>query len=156
MRCCIIKSLVEDRGAWWAAVHGITRVGHDLATEQQQQQQLVFVRGSWEVTSRALSPEWHEQLHYSVSAADGAWVYAKRSFGMGADRTRKSTTWLGAGALSHVSSLIASGGWGLQTEFHHVDGNLVNHTSIIKPQQKLWTLTLRYAFLFKCNTIYLT
>ena len=53
-----MKSLVEDRGAWWAAVHGITRAGCDLATEQQQQQQLVFVRGSWEVTSRALlSPE---------------------------------------------------------------------------------------------------
>ena len=24
-----------DRGAWWATVHGITRVGHDLATAQQ-------------------------------------------------------------------------------------------------------------------------
>ena len=24
-----------DRGAWWATVHGVTRVGHDLATEQQ-------------------------------------------------------------------------------------------------------------------------
>ena len=22
-----------DRGAWWATVHGVTRVGHDLATE---------------------------------------------------------------------------------------------------------------------------
>ena len=28
-----------DRGAWQATVHGITRVGHDLATKQQQQQQ---------------------------------------------------------------------------------------------------------------------
>ena len=26
----------NDRGAWWAIVHGVTRVGHDLATEQQQ------------------------------------------------------------------------------------------------------------------------
>ena len=25
-----------DRGAWWTAVHRITRVRHDLATEQQQ------------------------------------------------------------------------------------------------------------------------
>ena len=24
-----------DRGAWQAAVHGVTRVGHDLGTEQQ-------------------------------------------------------------------------------------------------------------------------
>ena len=22
-----------DRGAWWAAVHGVTRVGHDLVTK---------------------------------------------------------------------------------------------------------------------------
>ena len=22
-----------DRGAWWAIVHGVARVGHDLATE---------------------------------------------------------------------------------------------------------------------------
>ena len=30
---------MEDRrvGAWHAAVHWVTRVGHDLATEQQQQ-----------------------------------------------------------------------------------------------------------------------
>ena len=24
-----------DRGAWWASVHGIARVGHDLVTKQQ-------------------------------------------------------------------------------------------------------------------------
>ena len=28
--------IVEDRGAWHAAVHGVQRVGHDLVTEQQQ------------------------------------------------------------------------------------------------------------------------
>ena len=28
-----------DRGAWWAKVHGITRVRHNLATEQQQEQE---------------------------------------------------------------------------------------------------------------------
>ena len=26
-----------DRGAWRATVHGVTRVGHGLATKQQQQ-----------------------------------------------------------------------------------------------------------------------
>ena len=26
-----------DRGAWWATVHGITRVRHDLVTKHQQQ-----------------------------------------------------------------------------------------------------------------------
>ena len=25
-----------DRGAWWATVHEVKRVRHDLATEQQQ------------------------------------------------------------------------------------------------------------------------
>ena len=29
---------VKDREAWSAAVHGVTRVGHNWATEQQQQQ----------------------------------------------------------------------------------------------------------------------
>ena len=27
---------VEDRGAWHTAAHEVTRVGHDLVTEQQQ------------------------------------------------------------------------------------------------------------------------
>ena len=27
--------MVSDKGAWHAAVHGAQRVGHDLATEQQ-------------------------------------------------------------------------------------------------------------------------
>ena len=31
-----LQKVVEDRGAWRAAVHGSQRVGHDLATEQQQ------------------------------------------------------------------------------------------------------------------------
>ena len=25
-----------DRGAWWAVVHGVTKVRHDLVTKQQQ------------------------------------------------------------------------------------------------------------------------
>ena len=28
--------IVRDREAWCAAVHGVTRLGHDLVTEQQQ------------------------------------------------------------------------------------------------------------------------
>ena len=31
---------VENRGAWHTAVHEVTRVGHDLVTEQQQQYKL--------------------------------------------------------------------------------------------------------------------
>ena len=32
--------IVKDREAWSAAVHGVQRVGHNLATEQQQQRAL--------------------------------------------------------------------------------------------------------------------
>ena len=35
---CLENSM--DRGAWWATVHGVTRVRHALATELQQQQPL--------------------------------------------------------------------------------------------------------------------
>ena len=30
--------IVEDRGAWYATIHGVEKVGHNLVTEQQQQQ----------------------------------------------------------------------------------------------------------------------
>ena len=29
-----LQEMVEDREAWHAAVHGVKRVGHNLATEQ--------------------------------------------------------------------------------------------------------------------------
>ena len=31
-----LQEMVMDREAWHAAVHGVQRVGHDSATEQQQ------------------------------------------------------------------------------------------------------------------------
>ena len=31
-----LQDTVVDREAWYAAVHGVTRVGYNLATEQQQ------------------------------------------------------------------------------------------------------------------------
>ena len=34
------QEIVEDREAWHAAVHGATRVGHDLVTEQQPRARL--------------------------------------------------------------------------------------------------------------------
>ena len=43
--------IVENRGAWRAAVHGVTKIREDLATEQKQQQQELGVRspekGGW-------------------------------------------------------------------------------------------------------------
>ena len=35
--------IVKDREAWYAAVHGLQRVGHDLATEQQQKPDFLLV-----------------------------------------------------------------------------------------------------------------
>ena len=32
LQSCCLENLI-DRGAWWAIVHGVTRVGHDWATE---------------------------------------------------------------------------------------------------------------------------
>ena len=32
-----LREIVKDRKTWHAAIHEVTRVGHDLATEQQQQ-----------------------------------------------------------------------------------------------------------------------
>ena len=32
-----LRETVKDREAWGAAVHGLQIVGHDLATEQEQQ-----------------------------------------------------------------------------------------------------------------------
>ena len=32
------QEIVKEREAWHAAVHGLWRVGHNLATEQQQQE----------------------------------------------------------------------------------------------------------------------
>ena len=42
-----LQEIVEDRGAWSAAVHGVTKVGHDLATEHQQQ--LLLMLRSWAI-----------------------------------------------------------------------------------------------------------
>ena len=35
-----------NRGAWWTTVHGVTKVGHDLVTKQQQQH--LFFEGELE------------------------------------------------------------------------------------------------------------
>ena len=32
-----LREMVKDRKDWCAAVHGVSRVGHDWVTEQQQQ-----------------------------------------------------------------------------------------------------------------------
>ena len=34
-----------DRGAWWATVHEVARVGHNLVTKQQQQININYIKG---------------------------------------------------------------------------------------------------------------
>ena len=53
--------MVEDRGAWCAAVHEVTRVGHDLATEQQQ----VIVR--WSLIIFAFKLEYYKRSVYNFA-----------------------------------------------------------------------------------------
>ena len=36
-----LQEIVKDRGTWHLQSRGLQRVGHDLATEQQNQQQFI-------------------------------------------------------------------------------------------------------------------
>ena len=38
-----LQEIGEDWRAWYAAIHGAEKVGHNLVTEQQQQQQIDVV-----------------------------------------------------------------------------------------------------------------
>ena len=51
--------LEKDREAWHAAVHGLQRVGHDWATEQQKK--IRWWRRKWQPTSVFLPEKSHEQ-----------------------------------------------------------------------------------------------
>ena len=43
-----LRETVKDREAWCAAVHGITKIGHDLVTEQHQQMvKNLYGFGAW-------------------------------------------------------------------------------------------------------------
>ena len=42
-----IQEIVKDRKAWHVAVHGVARVGHDWAMEQQNQVLTVILKRSF-------------------------------------------------------------------------------------------------------------
>ena len=85
-----------DRGAWWAAVHGVTRIRHDLATKapphnlpSEPSQSLTFSRlrraGKWvavpSLTKRALAPP--ESLRGGLTSAHlSGHLHAHFSMGM--------------------------------------------------------------------------
>ena len=77
--------IVKNREAWCAAVHGVPRVGHCLATEQQQQSSKVptatnvkslpichFQRNSWTSTSSILP-------NYYILAQHVQWILPKHN-----------------------------------------------------------------------------
>ena len=39
-----LQEIMEDRGAWHAAVHGVARARHNLVTKPQS---YTFISGSW-------------------------------------------------------------------------------------------------------------
>ena len=39
------QEMVEDREVWWAAVHGVRRVGHNIVTEQQKVTKIPLIAG---------------------------------------------------------------------------------------------------------------
>ena len=65
-----------DRGAWWATVHGVVRVGHDLATKPSNHQWLIrtslvgqtvkCLPTMWE--TRVLSLGWEDPLEKEMAA----------------------------------------------------------------------------------------
>ena len=38
-----LQETVKDRESWCAALHGVTKIGHNLATEQQQMDKSIVV-----------------------------------------------------------------------------------------------------------------
>ena len=46
-----LGEIVEDRGAWQATVHGVQRIGHNLATELQQYREFTIVHSKCYLTA---------------------------------------------------------------------------------------------------------
>ena len=67
-----------DRGTWWATVHGVARVGHDLATKPTHRGVKYFHLG-WNQTSN-LGP-WICNWEYTFSFREGLWE--RHSFRLG-------------------------------------------------------------------------
>ena len=46
-----LGEIVEDREAWQATVHGVQRIGHNLATELQQYKEFTIVHSKCYLTA---------------------------------------------------------------------------------------------------------
>ena len=84
-----LRETAKDREAWRAAVHGVQRAGHDLATEQQQQWLLGVMsvqedRQGWREANSDLSrilgfhPSKFWRAHVSLGEAGGQVLYLLR------------------------------------------------------------------------------
>ena len=69
------QETVKDREAWHAAVHGVSRIGHNLATEQQQQSLKIFLPNFIYILVSCVEVWWCECVH--VQQLFNKQIYAK-------------------------------------------------------------------------------
>ena len=60
-----LQEIVKDKEAWHIAVHGVARVRHDLATEQQQAILYIFILIVTLGENEEIEIIFHEEVKYN-------------------------------------------------------------------------------------------
>ena len=90
LQCCCLENPM-DRGAWWASVHGLTRVGRELVTKQQRS---VALKGLPASLSRG--GLWHAWGSSTRSESHCCWPCPHY----------KPTTWMKSGEQKHTQTRL--------------------------------------------------
>ena len=61
-----LGEIVEDRGAWQATVHGVQRIGHNLATELQQYKEFTIVHSKCYLTAGCFYTFYQPKIIYLI------------------------------------------------------------------------------------------
>ena len=61
-----LREIVEDRGAWQATVHGVQRIGHNLATELQQYKEFTIVHSKCYLTAGCFYTFYQPKIIYLI------------------------------------------------------------------------------------------